>query len=190
MWSSYCEKIKSLLDALAVTDSSQEAIDIDEGFSRWAAMGTSLRKAGTIHIIGNGASASMASHYAADITKNCQIRAVVFTDVALITAMGNDYGYENGFSIALERYAREGDLLVAISSSGNSLNIVKACQKAKEMNLDLVTVSGMRSDNRIRKLGALNFYVAAETYGLVESTHAVLLHRWTDLLENANKTIR
>lgn len=184
MWNSYCAEVSDHLKGLLVTKEKGAVVSPDAGFSLWIDTALSLRTSGAIHLIGNGASASMASHFAADITKNCKIRAVVFTDSALITAMGNDYGYENCYSVALERYARPGDLLIAISSSGNSPNIVTACKKAIDMSLGLVTLSAMCPDNQIRQMGGLNFYIPAKSYGLAESTHSIILHHFTDLLES------
>ncbi len=129
----------------------------------------------------------MASHFAADITKNCGIRSSVFTDCALITALGNDIGFENAYAGALARYAISGDLLVAISSSGNSPNIVNACREAQRLGVSVVTITGKKPDNHARSLGALNFYVPAATFSLAESAHAVILHHWTDRLEAACK---
>ncbi len=130
----------------------------------------------------------MASHFCADITKNCGIRANVFTDAALITALGNDNGFENTFAVALDRCAMSGDMLVAISSSGDSPNIVAACKEAARLGVNVVTVTGKKPDNRVRRLGSLNFYVPAESFSLAESAHAVILHHWTDRLEAVHKS--
>jgi len=138
---------------------------------------------GRLFLAGNGASASMASHFATDLAKNAGIRTQVFTDLSLLTALGNDIAYEAVFAEPLRWYAEAGDILVAISSSGNSPNIVQAVLAAKELGLTVVTLSGMRPDNRIRGLGELNLYLPAPTYGLAESCHAFLLHCWMDQLE-------
>jgi D-sedoheptulose 7-phosphate isomerase len=187
MWMEYHKKVAETLSALSITDAAGEAVNPDAAFGRWVDLALGLSKDGSIHFIGNGASASMASHFAADVTKNCGLRAGVFTDPALITALANDNGLENAFAIALDRYARQGDLLVAISSSGASPNIVNACEKARGLGVNLITVSAKKTDNPIRSLGALNFYVPAPSFSLAESSHAVILHHWTDRLERACK---
>ena len=102
------------------------------------------------------------------------------SDSAMLTALGNDIGYEEVFSAPLRWYAEAGDQLITISSSGNSPNILRALEAARELGLSIVTLSGLRPDNSSRKLGDLNFYVPAKTYGIVESVHQVLLHLCLD----------
>ena len=80
----------------------------------------------------------------------------------------------------LKRFANSGDILVTISSSGNSPNIIKAIEVARELGIKVVTISGMSPDNRSRTMGDLNFYIPGETYGIVETSHLVLLHCWLD----------
>lgn len=189
-WTQYIMEVGNVLSRLVVTDRSGAEVPVDEGFARWTRLAKSLSENGSIHLVGNGASASMASHFATDITKNCDIRANVFTDGSLVTALGNDHGFENAYSIALRRYGRAGDLLVAISSSGNSPNIVNACKEAAGLSMHVVTVSAKKMDNAIRGIGDLNFYVPGENFSLAESSHAVVLHHWTDLLEAVCKKTR
>ena len=124
----------------------------------------------------------MASHIAADLCKNGRINTSVFTDSSLLTAVANDVGAESIFSLPLEMRGEAGDLLVAISSSGNSPNIVKAIHTAREMGIDVVTLSAMHEDNLIRSFSNLNFYVPAGTYSNAETCHAALLHYWVDLI--------
>lgn len=187
MWSDYRKHLDLVLDSLIVTTETGREIPVEEGFAGWVDKAAGMPRGGALHLIGNGASASMASHFSADVTKNCGIRANVFTDAALITALGNDNGFENAYATALNRYGLPGDLLVAISSSGNSPNIVAACGEARRLGIDVVTVTAKRSDNRVRRLGSLNFYLPAESFSLAESAHAVILHHWTDRLEAAHR---
>ena len=79
-----------------------------------------------------------------------------------------------------QRLGRQGDLVIAISSSGNSPNIVRALDASRALALQSVTLTGMKPDNRARRLGDLNFYVPLSRYGLTESAHQVLLHHWFD----------
>lgn len=185
MWTAYRQQVQDILTDLTVTGFDGNGIATETAFSRWTDLALGLGMNGSLHCMGNGASASMASHFAADITKNCHIRANVFTDCALITALANDHGYENGYAVALTRYARAGDLVVAISSSGESPNILNACRESRRMGAHVVTLSGKKPDNGLRALGELNFYVPASTFSLAESAHAVILHHWTDRLETA-----
>ncbi len=126
--------------------------------------------------IGNGASASMSSHYTLDFWKNGSIRAINFNDHASLTAIGNDINYDEVFSHPLKRFGEKGDILISISSSGNSPNIIKALETSKEMKLTNITFSGMKPDNKLRNLGDYNIYYPGNTYGFTESAHHLLIH--------------
>ena len=130
---------------------------------------------GKVIVIGNGGSAAMASHVAVDLTKAAQLRAISFNETSLITCFANDYGYENWPKQALLSYADSNDVLVLISSSGQSANIVNAAIQAKDMNIPVITFSGFDVNNPLRKLGVLNFWVDSKSYNIVEMTHHVWL---------------
>ena len=182
-WSVNVGDIAHALRALSTRDRTGKALSQQEAFLQWRSATISLRQAGhTIYLVGNGASASMASHMAADLAKNAHVRTQVFTDLALMTAIANDISYEDVYAEPLARHIRPGDMLVAISSSGNSPNVVKACQVASDMDASVVTLSAMNSENRIRSMGQFNFWVPASTYGLAETCHAAILHFWMDSL--------
>ena len=133
-------------------------------------------------VVGNGGSAAMASHVAVDFTKAAGIRAINFNEADLITCFANDYGYENWVAQALEAYADQGELLILISSSGNSQNILNGAKKAKEMGLLVITLSGFLPDNPLRELGNLNLWVDSTEYNIVEMTHHVWLVAIIDYL--------
>ena len=132
------------------------------------------------HFIGNGASMAFTNHMALDWTKNGGVTSHCYASASLLTAITNDMGVEHTFSAALDWYAQPGDLLATISTSGNSPNILRGIESAKNKNMKVVTLSGLRPDNSSRKLGDLNFYIPAKTYGIVECAHQVLLHLWLD----------
>lgn len=134
------------------------------------------KKGRKVIFIGNGGSAAIASHMAVDWTKNGPIRAVAFNDAATLTCLSNDHGYPNVFAKQLEYYAQTGDLVVIISSSGKSPNVLAAARAANALGLDSVRLSGMDPENELRRGGRLNFYVPSGDYGLVELTHLCLLH--------------
>ncbi|MBW1704799.1 MAG: SIS domain-containing protein [Deltaproteobacteria bacterium] len=181
LWKQNISQLYSVLEKLSVRDTDQKELECEEGFSRWKELTIQVRSnGGVIYFIGNGASASMASHFAADIAKNGGIRTHVFTDPALITALANDLSFEKVFSEPLHWCMKEGDMLVAISSSGNSPNVVRGVERARELGGIVITLSAMDHDNRIRKSGDLNFYAAGKTYGIAETAHAAVLHYWTD----------
>ena len=126
---------------------------------------------GKVVLAGNGASAAIASHVAVDLTKTVQIRAVNFNEADLITCFANDYGYENWVAKAIDFYADADDLVVLISSSGRSPNIVNAASRARERGLRIVTLSGFDAHNPLRTAGDLNLWVDSREYNVVETTH-------------------
>ena len=124
----------------------------------------------------------MASHVAVDFTKASGIRAVNFNEADLITCFANDYGYEHWVEEALNAYADRGDLVILISSSGKSPNIVNGAKKSKNMGLSLITVSGFLRQNPLRKMGDLNLWIDSSDYNIVEMTHHVWLVAIIDYL--------
>ena len=130
---------------------------------------------GKVIVVGNGGSAAMASHVTVDLTKAAGVRAVNFNEADLITCFANDYGYEHWVEKALESYADSKDLIVLVSSSGTSKNIINAALKARAMKLKIITLSGFSADNPLRKLGDINFWADSNQYNIVEMTHHVWL---------------
>ena len=128
-------------------------------------------KGGKVIIVGNGGSAAIASHVAVDLTKAARVRAINFNEADLITCFGNDYGYENWMAKALEFYSDAGDVAVIISSSGQSQNVVIGAKAARDLGLQVVTLSGFRADNPLRVIGDLNLWVNSESYNIIETTH-------------------
>jgi D-sedoheptulose 7-phosphate isomerase len=180
-WTDYVGAISDGLRKMSVTDRLGAALSPFDAVARWVAMTRATHeRGGSVYIIGNGGSAGMASHIAADACKNGHLRAMAFNDSALLTATSNDLSYDQVFSLPLQRHARPGDLLITISSSGNSPNIVRALEARRELGVDAVTLSGKAADNRSRSLGDLNFYVPVPRYGWAESAHLIILHYWFD----------
>jgi D-sedoheptulose 7-phosphate isomerase len=126
--------------------------------------------------VGNGGSAGIAGHSAIDFAKNGGIRSITFNDASSLTCLGNDLGYDQVFAKQVEMQALPGDVLVAISSSGQSPNILNAVTAARSKSCTVITLSGFKPANSLRKLGDINFYVEGEAYGFVEVTHQALLH--------------
>lgn len=139
--------------------------------------------------VGNGGSAAMASHLSVDLTKAAQMRSINFNEADLITCFANDYGYENWVASALEAYADKNDVVVLISSSGKSPNIINGVTQAREMGLPIITLSGFKSDNPLRKLGDVNFWCDSEAYNIVEMTHHVWLLSIVDFIIQANSPL-
>lgn len=180
-WTDHAAVIVASLNGTTASDREGSLLSVDAAMRRWAEMTKKLReKQGEISFIGNGASAGMASHYAADILKHGLVRTRVYTDMALLTATSNDISYEAAFAVPLEFCMRRGDMLVAISSSGASPNIIAAAKAAGKIG-NIVTLSAFHENNPLRKMGDINFYVPVSKYGLAETCHAAILHYWTDL---------
>ena len=132
--------------------------------------------------IGNGGSAALVSHLSQDLLNKGGVRSLTFNDPALITCMANDYGYEQVFKRPLLAVAREHDVLIAVSSSGMSANIVDAARSAIENGMDLVTFSAFSPDNHLHELpSTLSFHTPTEIYGHAELTHEALIHAAIDM---------
>jgi D-sedoheptulose 7-phosphate isomerase len=180
-WPEYLSAASAGLRDLAVTGADGGTLTAAEGFGRWVQISRDGQTRGQrLYLIGNGASAMMASHFAADACKNGALSAMAFNDAALITATANDVAFEEIFALPLRRLARAGDLLIAISSSGNSPNILRAVEAARSVSAHVVTLTGKRADNSARAGGDLNFYVPSPRYGWVECAHQLILHYWLD----------
>lgn len=182
----YTTRLNDFLNKTEFTNDKQMNLGQQEGLSSWVHMTKKVKAENkAIYFIGNGASAAMASHMSADACKNGHLKAYCLSDTALITAISNDVEYNSVYSLQLERYASPGDLLITISSSGNSPNVVKAICIAKEIKMNVVTLSGFKPDNKSRLLGDLNVYIPADRYGLAESGHQAILHCWLDCYLNS-----
>lgn len=139
-------------------------------------------RGGRVIFIGNGGSAGIASHLAIDLSKNASVPAVCFSDASMMSCLANDYGFEEWLAHAIRLNARPGDCLVAISSSGRSKNILNAVAKARTMNLDVITMSGMSADNPLRERGDINFWVDSRSYNIVETAHQFWMMAAIDLI--------
>ncbi|OPZ87555.1 MAG: Phosphoheptose isomerase 1 [Firmicutes bacterium ADurb.Bin419] len=117
-----------------------------------------------------------------DFWKNCGLRAISFNEGSLLTCVGNDYGYSYVFEKPIEMFANEGDVLIAISSSGKSENILKGVDAAKEMNCKVISLSGFSWDNPLRTRGHVNVYIPSGEYGFVELAHQIVIHMIVDII--------
>jgi len=133
-----------------------------------------------VMLVGNGGSAAVVSHAQNDLCKRVGVKALVFTEQSLLTALANDEGYERAYERHVEWWAQQGDLLIAVSSSGKSENILRAARAALDRGCRVVTLSGFGPENPLRQMGELNFYVGSDAYGYVETAHAALTHFMTD----------
>ena len=180
-WHKSVFELAQCLNLLSIRDEKGAEVLPERAFEHWTEATQTVRRLHhTVYLIGNGASASMSSHMAADLAKNGHVHTEVFSDLALVTAIANDMGYDQVFSEPIRRRMRPGDMLVAISSSGESRNVVNAVETANALGGHAITLTGMAPSNTLSTLGTLNFYVPAQTYGLAETCHAAILHHWMD----------
>ena len=136
-----------------------------------------------IIICGNGGSAAIASHASVDLTKNANIRSINFNEADLITCFANDYGYERWIEKAIDFYADNKDILMLISSSGESQNMINACKAARNKKISkIITFTGHNKDNRLSKFGDINFWIDSKAYNFVENTHQIWLLAICDLI--------
>jgi D-sedoheptulose 7-phosphate isomerase len=185
----YFRDLKGVMDSITVKDREGGQIDFDLGIERACNMVSALARASKkLMFIGNGASAAISSHMAADFLKNGGIETMAFNDGPLLTCMGNDYGYKHVFEKPLETVAHQGDLLIAISSSGNSENILLGVSAATSRGCDVITLSGFSPQNRLSSLGNINFYAPSQEYGPVEVVHHAICHCMLDVLIHLKKS--
>jgi len=138
-------------------------------------LGAVHKNGGKTMAMGNGASASIASHISTDLSKGAGIRTVNFNDANLITALSNDYGYENWMARAVEIYGNAGDIVILVSSSGSSINVIKAAGVAKRMDMKIVTLSGFMANNPLKQCGDINLWVDSKAYNIIENMHMIWL---------------
>jgi D-sedoheptulose 7-phosphate isomerase len=180
---SYFTALSEYLTDAAVTSASGEKLELAEAVNRVIAQARRTHEAGNkIIFVGNGGSAAIASHMATDYSKNGDIRSLALNDSSMLTCLGNDLGYEQIFAKQIELHARPDDLVVAISSSGRSANILNAVKAARTAKCEVVTFSGFAPDNPLRSLGDINFYVASDRYGFVEIGHLTICHAILDFI--------
>lgn len=137
-----------------------------------------------VYIVGNGGSASIASHVSVDFIKVAKIPSSTFNNSNLITCFGNDFGYENWVKEAIKSYTDKNDLIILISSSGKSQNILNAANYCKENSINLITLSGFSKENPLSKLGNINFYVKSNIYNYIEMAHHIILLSIVDIFSN------
>lgn len=168
-----------------------DTIDSEEAKSylvEFALLVEKVKKRGNkIILCGNGASNTIASHAAIDFLNQLGVQTISIDDPAFITAAANDFGYERVFTRAISLLLTEGDLLVCISSSGSSNNIIHAAQLGIKLGAYVVTFSGFDKKNKLRGIGHLNFYADNAEYNIVETTHTAWLTAVVDILVAENK---
>jgi len=148
------------------------------------------RNAGTLWVAGNGGSASISDHTVCDTSKGTHVEGVppirsisLASNNAMITALGNDIGYDDIFSRQLAYYVKPGDALLVVSSSGNSPNVVRACEFAKQRGIPTVAFTGFKG-GKLSEIADHVVWVPVENYGMSEDTHQSLMHVLTQYLSH------
>jgi D-sedoheptulose 7-phosphate isomerase len=178
----YFDTLTEVTRNAAVTDKAGHEIGMERGFALVRDLAHKAHDGDNkLIFIGNGGSQGMSSHLAIDYSKNGGLRSLAFTDPSALTCLGNDLGYENVFAKQIDFHARRGDLVIATSSSGNSANIINGVSAARSRGCHVVTFSGFKDDNKLRRLGDVNFYVSSLQYGFVEIAHLSLCHAILDI---------
>ncbi len=164
------------IGGIRVTDGAGTQMEFYRGIEAVTGIIRSIAGDRKLMFIGNGGSAAISSHMAVDFWKNGGIRAVAFNDSSLLTCVGNDCGYANIFEKPIGMFAEAGDILVAISCSGRSENILLGVRAARKAGCKVVTLSGFDRDNPLSSMGDYNFYVPSHSYGPVEIIHHSICH--------------
>ncbi len=181
LFRAYTDALHQTMLSAQVSAAGVDEISMDEGMARVrAAMSRIVRGPNKVMFIGNGGSAGIAGHMAIDFSKNGGVRSLTFNDASSLTCLGNDLGYDQVFAKQVEMLGTDGDVLIAISSSGESKNILNAVEAARARGCFVVTLSGFSDSNALRKTGDVNFYVKSGAYGFVETAHQAILHAILD----------
>ncbi len=181
----YTAMLNDLLLRTKVTNSDRTEIKLDSGVDNAVNVILDIYNSDKkTMVIGNGGSAAIASHMQNDLCKAVGVKSLVFNDQPLLTALANDNRYGSVFEYPINMWAQQNDLLIGISSSGESENILRGARTAKERGCRLITFSGFHMDNQLRKLGDINFYTPSSECGYVEVVHSALTHMITDMVIN------
>ena len=174
-----------LLHGCIATGNGSDSHELEYAVTRFCDLLHATGESGrSIYVVGNGGSAGVASHAVTDFFNAASLKAVTLHESSLLTCMANDYGYDNAFARMLSQMLQPGDIVIAISSSGQSMNIRNAARQAVENGAVVVTLSGFKHNNPLRSLGELNFWLDSEDYGMVEIGHQFILHNVSDRLQH------
>ena len=184
----YFNALAEALSGTQFTERGGKTITAESGFDRIESLlmrhvaQPGRKRSGKVLLVGNGGSAAIASHIHNDLSKTLGVRALTFNEAPLLTALANDIEYDAAFERNAELWSEQGDLVIAISSSGRSDNILRAVKASHANGSHVVTLSGFSPGNPLRRLGDVNMYVPSDSYGHVEVAHLALLHCVTDRL--------
>ena len=161
----YKNSIDKTLSSIAVTNLNKSIKLINK----------TVKRKGKVYIVGNGGSSSIASHVSVDFAKVAKVPSSTFNNANLITCFANDFGYENWVTEAIKAYTNRNDMMILISSSGTSKNIVNAAKFCKKNLISLITLSGFKKNNPLSKCGDVNFHINSNQYNFIEMSHHIIL---------------
>lgn len=174
------KQLNDLLKSTVFTYQGEEITESEAFYKSFQLLDQLLENRSHVYVIGNGGSAGIAAHHMVDLLNVVKVKAHNLSDNNLLTCFANDYGYPSTYERSLNVMIEPNDVLIAISSSGKSENILNACSVAKDKGAAVLTLSGFLESNPLRALGHLNMWTPARDYGLVESAHFFLLHTIVD----------
>ena len=175
------QQFAKLLENTEITNHDGSPLSIELGITTILEKLTQVRdNKGSVYVIGNGGSAAVASHAVIDLINVAKLRAFTLHEPSVLTCLVNDYGYESAYALLLKQIAKPGDILIAISSSGSSLNICNAVTQMISNGGNVITLSGFSHNNPLRSLGDINIWLNVSDYGLVEIGHQFILHNLSD----------
>jgi D-sedoheptulose 7-phosphate isomerase len=175
------EQFTQVLVSTQVTNEQQKICDTETQIKQLQERLAQLKKDHkNLYIVGNGGSAGVAAHAVTDFFNVAKICATTLHESSLLTCMANDFGYENAIARMLGQLLNSGDIVIVISSSGNSLNMRNAASVATQTGAYVVTFTGFSSENPLRQLGHVNFWLGSNDYGFVEVGHQFILHNIAD----------
>jgi D-sedoheptulose 7-phosphate isomerase len=153
-------------------------------------LATTLKKGGKLLICGNGGSAADSQHFAAEIVgrfakeRSAWPAIALNTDTSVITALANDYSFNDIFARQVEGIGRPEDVLIGISTSGNSENVIRAARKAREKQILVIALLGETS-GQLSALADLAIHAPAASTPRIQESHAFILHVWAEMIEDA-----
>ncbi len=175
------EKFSQIIELTKITNIQKQTCDLEtEIISLQERLLKLKNDHRNLYIVGNGGSAGVAAHAVTDFFNVAKIRATTLHESSLLTCMANDFGYENAVARMLAQLINPGDAVIAISSSGNSMNMRNAATIASERGAYVVTLTGFSANNPLRDLGHTNIWLDSDDYGFVEVGHQFILHNIAD----------
>ena len=173
----YFSKFIDTLNSIEITDQDNNPLSLEKSIETILnKIGNLPDKGGKIMMVGNGGSAGICAHQTTDYLKNGKIKSMNFNDPSLLTCLSNDFSFSEVFSKPIEIFSERDDIVYCFSSSGNSENILNSAKAAKERGCFVITFSGFDPDNKLKKLGDVNYYLKSHSYGHVEIIHLYISH--------------